>query len=70
MNKDYCNRCGIGISIVFDNRTPKGDMKISDIAELAETLASKVADDVAINDDEEDALCEDIKAVLAKHFMK
>jgi hypothetical protein len=45
-------------------------MKISDIAELAETLASRVADDVAINDDEEDALCEDLKAVLAKHFMK
>lgn len=69
MNKDYCERgC---VCIVFtDDRTPKGDMKISDIAGLAETLASRVADDVAINDDEEDALCEDLKAVLAKHFMK
>ena len=69
MKKDYCERgC---ICIVFtDDRTPKGDMKISDIADLAETLASGVADDVAINEDEEDALCEDLKAVLAKHFMK
>lgn len=70
MRKDYCTYRG-NICITFtDKRTPKGDMKISDIAELAETLASRVADDVAINDDEEDALCEDLKAVLAKHFMK
>ena len=68
MKKDYERGC---ICIIFtDNRTAKGDMKISDIAELANLLASRVADDVAINEDEEDALCEDIKAVLAKHFMK
>lgn len=66
MKKDYC----IGCIVFVDDRTPKVDMKISDIAELAKTLASKVADDVAINDDEEDTLCEDLKAVLAKHFVK
>lgn len=69
MKKDYCERgC---ICIVFtDDRTPKGDMKISDIAELANLLASRVADDVAINEDEEEAIADDFKAVLAKHFMK
>lgn len=68
MKKDYFSR---PVTIVFvDNRTPKGDMKISDIAELANLLASRVADDVAINEDEEKALADDFKAVLAKHFVK
>ena len=68
MRKDYFNR---NITFVFvDNRTPKGDMKISDIAELANLLASRVADDVSINEDEEKAIADDFKAVLAKHFMK
>lgn len=68
MKKDYERGC---ICIIFtDNRTAKGDMKISDIAELANLLASRVADDVAINEDEEEAIADDFKAVLAKHFMK
>lgn len=69
MKKDLFERGSICI-VFTDDRTPKGDMKISDIAELAETLASRVADDVAINEDEEKALADDFKAVLAKHFMK